>query len=180
MKKQMIPLSIFAALVIFLAIGLTLNPKDVPSPLIGKPAAEFKLKQLGSDEPFSPSQLKGKVWILNIWASWCVSCKQEHKLLVDLSNNEVLKNQYALVGLNYKDTTTEALDWLQKYENPYHFVVEDPNGRAGIDWGVYGVPETFVIDKEGIIRHKFTGPLTKTLVKETLIPLLKELKGSSQ
>jgi len=172
MKKQMIPLSIFAGLVIVLAVGLTLNPKDVPSPLIGKPAAEFRLNQLGSEQSFSPSDLKGKAWVLNIWASWCASCKQEHKLLVDL----VETHSTLIVGLNYKDTTDEAKAWLVRYENPYHLVVEDPSGRAGIDWGVYGVPETFVIDPQGIIRHKFTGPLTKQRIQQTLLPLLKQMQ----
>lgn len=169
----MIPLTIFSALVVFLAIGLTLDPKEVPSPLIGKPAADFQLKQLNSEERFSPADLKGQVWILNIWASWCVSCKQEHKLFVDLA----AKHPVTLVGLNYKDTSEEATAWLNKYKNPYKIVIEDPKGRAGIDWGVYGVPETFVMDKQGIIRHKFTGPLTKKRVKEELLPLLEELKA---
>jgi len=174
MNKQLIPLSLFAGLVVFLAIGLTLDPKEVPSPLIGKPAAEFSLDRLYSEKPFSPSELKGQPWILNIWASWCVSCKQEHKLLVNFSKT----NNTTIVGLNYKDTPIEAKAWLHELGNPYQITVKDPNGRAGIDWGVYGVPETFVMDSNGIIRHKFTGPLTKKRINNVLLPLLKEMQNN--
>lgn len=176
MKKQMIPLSIFAVLVIILAIGLTLDPKQVPSPLVGKPAANFTLPQLYSNSPFSPQQLQGQVWLLNIWASWCVSCKQEHKLLVAFSQDFPIP----IVGLNYKDDIQEAKNWLNELGNPYQFTVQDSQGQAGIDWGVYGVPETFVIDSQGIIRHKFTGPLTKESINNTLIPLLNELNHTTQ
>lgn len=173
MKKQSMPLIIFGVLVIFLAIGLTLDPKEVPSPLIGKPASEFSLPELYTQEPFSPTQLQGEAWILNIWASWCVSCRQEHELLVEFSK----ENPTKIVGLNYKDTTDEAKAWLKELGNPYQITVEDQQGRAGIDWGVYGVPETFVIDKAGIIRHKFTGPMTKKRIKNELLPLLAEINS---
>ncbi|NPA71445.1 MAG: DsbE family thiol:disulfide interchange protein [Gammaproteobacteria bacterium] len=173
MKKNMLPLTIFTVLVGFLAIGLTIDPTELPSPLVGKPAAEFELKKLYSEETFSPSQLKGEPWILNIWASWCVSCKQEHTLLVEFSK----QNSTTIVGLNYKDTTPEAMLWLSELGNPYQITIEDPKGRAGIDWGVYGVPETFVMDAQGIIRHKFTGPLTQERIDNTLIPLLTQLKS---
>ncbi|MBF6058209.1 DsbE family thiol:disulfide interchange protein [Thiomicrorhabdus heinhorstiae] len=176
MKKQFAPLIIFAVLVLFLAIGLTLNPQNVPSPLIGKTAPQFELPQLNSAERFSPQQLQGKAWILNIWASWCSSCKQEHKLLVDLAKTQ----PYVIVGLNYKDTAAEANSWLQRYSDPYSVVIEDAQGKAGIDWGVYGVPETFVIDTHGIIRHKFTGPLTRQSIEETLIPLMQTLQSEVQ
>ncbi|MBO1927000.1 DsbE family thiol:disulfide interchange protein [Thiomicrorhabdus sp. 6S2-11] len=171
MKKQSMPLIIFGALVIVLAIGLTLDPKDVPSPLIGKPASEFSLPELYTQEPFSPTQLKGEAWILNIWASWCVSCRQEHEVLVEFSEKYPTK----IVGLNYKDTPEEAKAWLKQFGNPYQITVEDQQGRAGIDWGVYGVPETFVIDKKGIIRHKFTGPMTRKRVNDELKPLLAQI-----
>ncbi|WP_319380782.1 DsbE family thiol:disulfide interchange protein [Thiomicrorhabdus sp.] len=173
MKKQFAPLIIFAVLVLFLAIGLTLNPQNVPSPLIGKPAPQFELPRLNEPETFSPQQLQGKVWMLNIWASWCSSCKQEHKLLVELAKTQ----EFILVGLNYKDTATEANAWLKRYSDPYDFVVEDAQGKAGIDWGVYGVPETFVIDARGVIRHKFTGPLTRKSITETLLPLMRQLQS---
>ncbi len=168
MKKQLIPLSIFTALVIFLAIGLTLDPKAVPSPLIGKPVPDFKLKRLESDQPITPERLKGQIWILNVWASWCESCKQEHQVLLDLSR----QSSVTLIGLNYKDTEQEARNWLARYGNPYQMVLQDPNGQTGIDLGVYGVPETFIIDTQGIIRHKITGPVTETYLRETLLPLL--------
>lgn len=172
MKKQTLPLTIFAALVIFLAIGLTLNPKEVPSPLIGKPAVHFELEQLENRQTFSPKELHGQIWLFNVWASWCASCKEEHEVLLELTKTTGLP----IVGLNYKDTPLEALDWLKRYNNPYKVVVQDPSGKAGIDWGVYGVPETFVIDAEGVIRHKFTGPVTMAKVRDELLPLLKELK----
>jgi len=171
MKKQLIPLAIFSALVIFLAIGLTLDPKDVPSPLIGKPAANFSLQKLYSEDRFSPDELQGKPWILNIWASWCLSCEQEHKLFVELAK----QNDITIVGLNYKDTPAEAKAWLAEHGNPYQITVQDPEGKAGIDWGVYGVPETFVMDSKSIIQQKFTGPLTKKRLNEVLLPLLAEL-----
>lgn len=172
MKKQLIPLSIFAVLIAFLGIGLTLNPKDVPSPLIGKPAAEFKLTELYTGEQVTKQTLAGKPWILNIWASWCTSCRHEHQLLVELSKTHPV----TLVGLNYKDLEDEAKLWLKELGNPYQYTLFDPAGKAGIDWGVYGVPETFVIDGQGFIRHKFTGPLTKTSIENELIPLLERLK----
>lgn len=173
MKKQMIPLSLFAGLVVILAIGLTLDPKSVPSPLIGKPAAQFDLPRLFSHESLTAKQLEGQPWILNIWASWCVSCKQEHQNLMAFAS----KHPTTIIGLNYKDTPNEAKAWLTALGNPYTFVVQDTNGQAGIDWGVYGVPETFVIDQQGIIRHKFTGPLTQQHINEELIPLLKKLEN---
>ncbi|BBP46684.1 thiol:disulfide interchange protein [Thiosulfatimonas sediminis] len=175
MKKQSLPLIIFGALVVILAIGLTLDPKAVPSPLIGKPAAQFSLPELYTQEPFSPTQLKGETWILNIWASWCVSCRQEHEVLVAFSQ----KNTTKIIGLNYKDTPDEAKAWLKEFGNPYQITIEDAQGRAGIDWGVYGVPETFVIDAQGIIRHKFTGPMTQQRVDKELLPLLAQIAQES-
>ena len=175
MKKQIIPLSIFAVLIAFLGIGLTLNPKEVPSPLIGKPAADFAIDDLLTGENITKQRLMGKPWVLNIWASWCSSCRQEHELLVELSQ----KYPVRIVGLNYKDLEEEAKLWLTNLGNPYEYTLFDPNGKASIDWGVYGVPETFVIDAKGIIRHKFTGPLTKQSIEKTLVPLLNDLRTSS-
>ncbi|WP_178863690.1 DsbE family thiol:disulfide interchange protein [Thiomicrorhabdus cannonii] len=172
MKKQWLPIAVFSLLVAFLAIGLTLNPKAVPSPLIGKPAPDFTLPLLNQQTAFSPQQLRGQVWLLNVWASWCSSCQQEHRLLVRFAQNRTL----TMVGLNYKDTPNEAQAWLDALGNPYSFVVEDQNGQAGIDWGVYGVPETFVVDAAGIIRHKFTGPLTQQRLDNELLPLLNTLE----
>jgi len=172
MKKQLIPLGIFAILIAFLGIGLTLNPKDVPSPLIGKQAPTLELQQLKFNKSFNTHDLLGEPWVLNIWASWCTSCRQEHKLF-----NQLAK-QYSvtLVGLNFKDQEDYAKQWLKELGNPYKLVLHDPEGKSGIDWGVYGVPETFVIDHLGVIRHKFTGPVTKELIETTLVPLLEQIK----
>lgn len=172
MKKQLIPLSLFAVLIAFLGIGLTLNPKEVPSPLIGKPAGEFQLPELFTGEMVSPKSLQGKPWIFNVWASWCTACYQEHKLLVEFSQ----KHSTVVVGLNHKDLDEEAKRWLKDLGNPYDYTLYDPEGKAAINWGVYGVPETFVVDAQGIIRHKFTGPLSKQSIKNELLPLLKALQ----
>ncbi len=168
----LLPLGIFVILIILLGVGLTLNPREVPSPFINKPAPEFNLPQLlQAGQQVSPQQFRGRVWILNVWASWCVSCRAEHEVLNRLAS----KNLVDIIGLNYKDDTDNAITWLKRLGNPYKASVVDQDGRAGIDWGVYGVPETFVIDKQGIIRHKFTGPITEKDVEQTLIPLVKKL-----
>ncbi|MCX7147869.1 MAG: DsbE family thiol:disulfide interchange protein [Rhodocyclales bacterium] len=172
MKRFLIPLAAFFVLVIFLAIGLTRDPRDVPSPLKDKPAPAFTLPQLAAaDKNFSPADLKGKVWLLNVWASWCVSCRQEHPLLVSFSKEGSLP----IVGLNYKDQRADAKKWLAALGDPYVFSVVDADGRVGIDYGVYGVPETYVIDKAGMIRMKHTGPITPESLKKQILPLVAEL-----
>jgi cytochrome c biogenesis protein CcmG/thiol:disulfide interchange protein DsbE len=168
-----LPLGAFLLLVTFLAIGLTLNPREVPSPLVGKPAPAFELPQL--HEParrFSPREMQGKVWLLNVWASWCASCRDEHPLLVDLARSRVVP----VYGLNYKDRRDEALSWLRQFGDPYVLSIADVDGRTGIDYGVYGVPETYVIDKSGVIRYKQIGPLTPQRLKERILPLVAELQ----
>ena len=172
MKKYLIPFAIFAVLVGFLAAGLGLNPREVPSPLINKPAPAFKLPTL--DDPsqsLSAQDLRGKVWILNVWASWCVACRIEHPLLVEYSR----KAAVPIYGLNYKDKRDDAQRWLVNFGNPYTRSLMDTEGLVGIDFGVYGVPETFVIDKEGVIRFKQIGPLTPEVLREDILPLLKKL-----
>ncbi len=149
------PLIAFAVLVVLLAVGLTLNPRLVPSPLIGKPAPEFELPLLLEDGSFSNKDLIGHVTLLNVWASWCFACRQEHETVKRLSRNGV-----RIIGLNYKDEPGDAKQWLAKLGNPYQRVATDYDGRVGIDWGVYGAPETFLIDQQGIIRHKVIGPLS--------------------
>ena len=195
MNRFLWPLIGFVLLVVLLAVGLNLNPRDVPSPLVGKSAPAFTLARLDApDKTFSPQDMKGQVWLLNVWASWCVSCRQEHPVLVDMArtqNNPPLK----LVGLNYKEvrgdgaldaskfsadeerrlTIERARGWLTRHGDPYLFSALDIDGRVGIDYGVYGVPETYVIDKAGIIRLKHTGPLTPEVVKGKLLPLVAEL-----
>ena len=175
MRRFILPLLLFAVLVGFLAAGLKLNPREIPSPLIGKAAPEFRLGQLHlADERFSPADMRGRVWLLNVWASWCVSCREEHPVLVDFARHDVVP----IVGLDYKDDREPAKAWLAEHGNPYRLSVWDRDGKVGIDYGVYGVPETFVIDKTGMIRMKHIGPITPTVLSEKIIPLIKELNGA--
>jgi cytochrome c biogenesis protein CcmG/thiol:disulfide interchange protein DsbE len=173
--RFLIPLGIFVALVILLAVGLTMDPKRVPSPLIDKPAPDFTLKNLHNPgEKFSPQQYRGKVWVLNVWASWCVSCRAEHRVIKRLAG----MNLVDIVGLDYKDKPEDGRAWLSELGNPYTLSVMDIDGKVGIDWGVYGVPETFIIGKDGMIKHKHIGPVTDKALDETIIPLLKSLNNS--
>jgi cytochrome c biogenesis protein CcmG, thiol:disulfide interchange protein DsbE len=172
MKRFLLPLAVFIALLLFLGIGLRLNPREIPSPFIDKPAPAFTLMQLNEiDKTISPQDMLGKVWLLNVWASWCVSCRQEHPVLLDFSRQGVVP----IIGLNYKDNREEGLAWLRQFGNPYQLSAFDAKGKVGIDYGVYGVPETFVIDKKGVIRHKHVGPVTLEVITEKLLPLIKEL-----
>ena len=168
-----IPLAIFVVLVAFLWIGLGRDPREVPSPLIGKPAPAFTLAKLHApNETLSASDLKGKVWLLNVWASWCVSCREEHPLLVQLAKANIVP----VYGLNYKDDPQAGRDWLVKNGDPYTASIVDRDGRVGIDYGVYGVPETFLIDKSGTIRYKQIGPITPQALQEKILPLVRELQ----
>ncbi|MBI4207046.1 MAG: DsbE family thiol:disulfide interchange protein [Betaproteobacteria bacterium] len=171
-----LPLGVFLALVVLLAIGLGLNPREVPSPLINKAAPAFELPQLHAPErTFSPQSMAGQVWILNVWASWCVACREEHPVLTDLAKRGVAP----LLGLNYKDKRDDAITWLQRFGDPYRLSVSDINGKVGIDYGVYGVPETYVIDKQGVIRYKRIGPVTPEILQQKILPLVKELNGNA-
>jgi cytochrome c biogenesis protein CcmG, thiol:disulfide interchange protein DsbE len=171
--RFLLPLGLFAALVLFLGIGLGLNPREVPSPLIGKPAPAFVLPKLDdAGQSLGRDDLLGQPWVLNVWASWCAPCREEHPLVVDLAK----RSNVAVVGLNYKDTRPAATNWLRQLGNPYRVSLFDGDGRVGIDFGVYGVPETFVVDRQGVIRFKHTGPLTARVVREEIEPLLKELR----
>ena len=172
MKRVLIPLAVFLLLVGFLAVGLNRDPREVPSPLIGKAAPAFDLPLLGQpDKRFVPADMRGKVWLLNVWASWCVSCRDEHPVLVELSKKAVLP----ILGLNYKDRNDDAQRWLKQFGNPYQLSVVDADGRIGIDYGVYGVPETYLIDGEGVIRYKQIGPLTPAILEQKVLPLAKAL-----
>ena len=171
--KALIPLMLFAVLVGFLAVGLRLDPHEVPSPLVNKPAPAFKIAQLEQPEAqFSPEDLKGKVWLLNVWASWCVACRQEHPVLMDFARAQIVP----LIVLDYKDQRKDALGVLKRSGNPYDITAFDADGRVGIDYGVYGVPESYVIDKAGVIRYKHIGPITTEALQKTIIPLINELK----
>lgn len=178
MKRYLIPLVVFVVMAGFLAVGLQRDPRQIPSPLIGKPAPTFSLPVLGADgvatQRLGAQDLRGQVWLLNVWASWCVACRQEHPLLVDLAKTGTVK----LYGLNYKDKRDDALRWLQQHGDPYLKSMSDTEGLVGIDFGVYGVPETFVIDKQGVIRHKQIGPVTPESLREVLLPLLATLEKS--
>ena len=170
--KFAIPLVLFASLVGFLGVGLFRDPHLLPSTLIDKPAPAFQLARL--DEPgraFSPGQMRGKVWLLNTWASWCVSCRQEHPLLMAVAETGVVP----IYGLNYKDHRDDALNWLKEKGNPYVLSAQDRDGRTGMDYGVYGVPETYVIDRDGVIRYKQIGPLTLKALEETILPMVQKL-----
>jgi len=173
MNRALLPLLGFIILVVFLGIGLTKDPRKLPSTFIGKTAPTFNLPQLHNlKKNFSPKEMLGKVWLLNVWASWCVSCRAEHPVL----NRMIQNNKVNLIGLNYKDEVADARGWLARYGDPYQLSISDLEGLVGIDWGVYGVPETFIIDKKGIVRLKHTGPVTNRDVSEKLIPLIKILE----
>ena len=169
-----LPLLIFLGLTAFLWKGLSLNPREVPSPLIGKPVPRFELPTLeNATQRLDQNRLRGEVTLVNVWATWCVSCRAEHEVLMALAR----KGAVPIIGLNYKDERDAAKAWLQRLGNPYAVNLFDADGRVGIDWGVYGTPETVVVDATGIIRHKHIGPLTEAVVEETLLPLVAQLKG---
>ena len=170
--RFLIPLAVFGVLLVFLGAGLKLDPREVPSPLIGKPAPGFALVRLDdAAQTIKREDMLGKVWMLNVWASWCVACRDEHPLLVEFARRKVLP----IYGLNYKDQRRDGLAWLGQFGNPYDASLFDADGRVGIDFGVYGVPETFVIDKQGVVRFKLVGPMTRAAIETRIAPLLKEL-----
>ena len=172
--KFLIPLIVFIGLVAFLGAGLTLNPKEVPSPLIGKPAPAFSLTRLDNpQQAIRREDMLGKVWMLNVWASWCAACREEHPLLMQFAARQLLP----VYGLNYKDGRVEGQQWLARFGNPYTASMFDQDGRVGIDWGVYGVPETFIIDQQGTIRFKHIGPLTPEVLRSRVEPLIRKLNG---
>jgi cytochrome c biogenesis protein CcmG/thiol:disulfide interchange protein DsbE len=197
MMRFLAPLGLFLVLVVFLAVGLNRDPHEVPSPLVGKAAPAFTLQQVAADKQFSPQDMQGKVWLLNVWSSWCVSCRAEHPLLVAFSQQGGLP----IVGLNYKEVRGDgesdidvkklspadelklvrqrAAAWLAEHGNPYTLSALDIDGRVGIDYGVYGVPETYLIDKQGVIRFKQIGPITEEALQGKILPLAKELQGKS-
>jgi cytochrome c biogenesis protein CcmG/thiol:disulfide interchange protein DsbE len=173
MSRFVLPLVIFVVLVVFLAIGLGHDPHEVPSPLINKPAPAFQLPQLHEPtKTFSAQEMKGKVWLLNVWASWCISCREEHPVLLELARAGAVP----IYGLNYKDKREDAIEWLDDLGNPYLLSAADVDGRVGIDYGVYGAPETYLIDRDGVIRYKHIGPLTPDVLQGKILPLVKDLE----
>ncbi len=175
MKARLLwPLAIFIVLVVFLAAGLKLDPREVPSPLVGKPAPAFAAPLLAAPERrLGKDDLLGQVWLLNVWASWCGACRDEHPLLVAYARS----GGVPLYGLNYKDKREDGLGWLKQFGDPYTASLFDPDGRIGIDFGVYGVPETFVIDGKGVVRLKHIGPITPQVLRDKIEPILKQLNG---
>ncbi|MGD8308945.1 MAG: DsbE family thiol:disulfide interchange protein, partial [Chromatiales bacterium] len=171
--RFLIPLGLFLVMVVFLAIGLQLNPRTVPSPFIDKPAPAFAVPDLMDPAvTVTPAAMEGRVWLLNVWATWCPECWREHQYMVELARNEGV----SIVGLNWKDEPDEARSMLRRLGNPFVMIADDQDGSAGIDWGVYGAPETFLIDKEGIIRYKHVGALTPEVWKEDLEPRVRDLE----
>ncbi|MDQ2976430.1 MAG: DsbE family thiol:disulfide interchange protein [Acidobacteriota bacterium] len=171
--RYAIPLVLFLGLVAFLAIGLSHDPHEVPSPLINKTAPVFQLAQLKDPtKTFSAQDMRGKVWLLNVWASWCISCREEHPLLLEYARSGAIP----IYGFNYKDKREDALAWLGELGDPYVLSVSDLDGRIGIDYGVYGAPETYLIDRDGIIRFKQVGAVTPDIWQNKILPLAKELK----
>ena len=168
------PLVIFIGLALLLIWGLGSDPRKVPSPLVGKPVPKYELPTLKDPSRIVTDQdLLGKVTLVNVWGSWCYSCRAEHGELMRIAREE----GFQIVGLNWKDETADAIGMLRRYGDPYTYSAYDFSGRAGIDWGVYGAPETFVVDREGMIRYKQIGPITQQVWQETLRPLVDELNG---
>ena len=171
-SRFLIPLVIFLAIGLLLAVGLRLNPREVPSPLINRLAPDFRLPRLlAQNLEIATADLRGQAWVLNVWASWCAACRTEHQLLHDLAAAGAVD----LVGLNYKDEPMAAISWLRSLGNPYRWIAVDSAGDVAIDWGVYGVPETFVIDANGIIRYKHIGPLDQNILRRKILPLVRQL-----
>ena len=169
----LVPLAAFAGLVAVLAVGLTLDPRELPSPLIGKQVPRFELPAVrGRTLGLANSDLEGEVSIVNVFASWCVACKEEHPVFMQMRREGLLP----IHGLNYKDRPEDAQKWLDDMGDPYTRTGADVDGRVAIDWGVYGVPETFVIDREGRIAYKHIGPVTRKALDEKLRPLIARLR----
>jgi cytochrome c biogenesis protein CcmG/thiol:disulfide interchange protein DsbE len=170
------PVAIFLGVAVFLAVGLTLDPREVPSPLVGKPVPEFRLAPVqGRTAGLATTDLKGEVSLVNVFASWCTSCRDEHPLLMQLREQDTVP----VHGLNYKDAPVDSAAWLDQFGDPYVRTGADTDGRAGIEWGVYGVPETFVIDRNGVIAYKHIGPLRVSDLEQNVIPLVRQLTQSS-
>ena len=176
MSRRILPITVIIAVLVLLAFfyrGLSLDAKLLPSALLNKPAPMFTMPQLHDpSKSFSTADMKGKVWLLNVFASWCAACRSEHPLFMQMARQGV-----ELYGLNYKDTRVDGQQWLRQLGDPYKVIISDIEGNVGIDFGVYGVPETFLIDKEGIIRYKHVGPVSRKDWREIIQPKMKELEG---
>lgn len=174
MMSRLLPLLAFIALAVLLFVGVRMNSgKDtsaIPSPLIGKQAPALNLPELNMpQQSIGLQDLKGRAFVLNIWGSWCVSCRIEHPIITEMAKSGVI-----VVGYNYKDSAEDARAWLNQFGNPYALIIQDEDGKAALDWGIYGAPETFVIDAQGIVRFKHVGPITSEIVQNKILPLLKD------
>lgn len=173
--RALIPLGVFLAIAVLLGVGLTIESDEVPSPLVGKPVPSFDVPTVRDPaQRFQPSDMEGQVWLLNVWATWCTACRVEHDVLMSAARD----HDVAIVGLDYKDEREPAIEWLDRRGDPYVISPYDPKGKVGLDLGVYGVPETYVIDAEGIIRHKHIGPISPAQLRDTILPLVRELQAS--
>lgn len=179
MKRALLPLAVFVLLLVFLGAGLGGKPRELPSALLNRPAPAFVLPVLAAPSEgqagrtMSRDELRGQVWMLNVWASWCAACREELPALMEFARRSAVP----VYGLNYKDQPDAALRWLARHGNPYHRSLRDDDGRVGIDFGVYGVPETFIIDREGVVRYKHVGVLTPDIIETQIAPLLRRLQG---
>lgn len=172
MIRYLLPVTLFAGLLLLLGVGLRLNPREVPSPFIGKAAPAFDAARLDdAGARVRSADMAGKVWVLNVWASWCGACRDEHPLLVEFA----ARREAMVVGLNYKDEREAGLHWLRRHGDPFAVSAFDPEGRIGLNFGVYGVPETFIIDRAGKVRYKHIGPLTRQVLDQKIRPLIREL-----
>lgn len=167
---MVLPLAVFLLVAVFLYRGLYLDPAELPSAMIGKPFPAFALPNVQGDRQLTEADLKGKPALVNVWATWCISCKVEHPVLNKLAQQGVL-----IYGVNYKDINADALKWLAEFHNPYQMDIRDEQGTLGLDLGVYGAPETFFIDAKGIIRDKYVGVIDETVWREKLAPVYQGL-----
>ncbi len=174
--KYLIPLLVFAVIGWFSFKALDRDPRELPSPLIGKPAPAFSLPTLADPtQAWTPQAMAGKVWLLNVWGSWCTTCQIEHPMLLQLQR----EGSVPLVGLAWKDMPANSQAWLKRFGDPYTVTISDFSGKVGVDYGVYGAPETYLIDKAGVIRFKHVGALNAAIVDGKLLPLVRQLQGQS-